>query len=578
ALGALAVVVGGWLLQRQTLCRSGSSRVAAVWSAERRQALAAHFGTLGGADAFARIGERLDRWAEDWSTQHREACEATRLRGEQSDQVLTVRMACLDRRLLEVEGALGVLATTSGDSLPRAQDAVLSLTPLSVCANTTALLAPVPRPEQPAMRERVEFIERELSRAQALREAGRFKEGLPLATTAALEAHALGWAPLEAEALLVRGQLLDGNGEFALAEATLRDAWTRAHAARDDRLATLIAIDVSFVLNELSRMKESDEWVWQASALAPRVGQDWELEARVATQQGHLLYTRADFTGAEVRYRRAWELRRDHQGASHPRTVAMLANVANSIGAQGRFEQAAELLVDAARQLEQALGRSHHKVGQAWNAVAEKLVALHRSAEALAAIDGILPEQEKVLGASSPFVARLHLGRAEALRELGKHEEALGEYQRSLATFEQASMPLMVGITLSAMGATSCALRRLDEGLAFTDRARALLAETFGADHEEATVALEVRGECLLEAGKPQPALEAFVTSLAARERAGDEDWTARSLVGLGRAHLALGHHADAKTLLARAVTSLEKSKLDDALLDTARGALASAR
>jgi eukaryotic-like serine/threonine-protein kinase len=571
----MALLAGAaFVRQRSMLCASGPDRVASVWSRDRQERLRAHFSSLSGQDTFQRINGELDRWATAWAAQHREACEATRVRGEQSDQVFTVRMACLDRRLVDLEGALGVLATTGPDSLARAQDPVLSLTPLSVCANAAALLVPVPKPEAPALRERADAIERELARAVALRESGRFVEGLPIATSAALEAHSLGWAPLEAEALFVRGQLLEGDSDLPGAESALRDAFTRAHAARDDRLATLIAIELSFVASQQARLKEADEWVWQAGALAPRVGVDWELASKLANQQGHLHSARTEFPSAEVRYREAWTLRRDHQGPSHPKTASILANLANAIGGQGRYEQSAELLTEVARNLEASLGRSHHKVGQAWNGVAEQRIALHRPAEALALIDGIFPAQLTALGPSSQYVGRLRYGRAEALRGVGRLDEATAEYQQALKVFEDASLPLMAGVASSAIGATACQAGRLDEGLASAARARDVLVTAFGEAHEEATVALEVQGECLLEAGQPQRALPFFTRSLEAREKAGDDDWTTRSLVGLGRTHLALGHLGEGRTLLTRAARSLERSKLDAVLLASAQRAL----
>ncbi|MDX2014072.1 MAG: serine/threonine-protein kinase [Myxococcaceae bacterium] len=574
ALVLALLATAAFLRQRSTLCASGPERVAAIWSSERRQQLRTHFSSLGGEDTFRRIDGELDRWAAAWAAQHREACEATRLRGDQSDQVFTVRMACLDRRLVDLEGALGVLATTSPESLPRAQDPVLSLTPLSVCTNTAALLVPVPKPEAPALRARADAIERELARAQALRESGRFVEGLPIATSAALEAHGLGWAPLEAEALFVRGQLLEGDSDLPGAEGALRDAFARAHAARDDRLATLVAIELSFVASQQAHLETSDEWVWQASALAPRVGVDWELASKLANQQGHLHAARTEFASAEVRYRAAWELRRDHQGPSHPKTVSILANLANALGGQGHYDQSAELLTEVARQLEASLGRSHHKVGQAWNGVAEQYSALHRPAEALALIDAIFDDQLKALGPQSQYVGRLRYGRAEALRGLGRLDEATDEYRRALEIFEGASLPLMVGISFSALGATACQAGRLDEGLASAGRAREVLVRAFGEAHEEATVALEVQGECLLEAGQPRRALPFFTRSLAAREKAGDDDWTARSLVGLGRTQLALGQRDEGRALLTRAARSLERSKLDAVLLGRAVKAL----
>ena len=44
----------------------------------------------------------LDQYAVDWSNQYKDACEATRVRGEISEDVLDLRMACLGDRLKEL--------------------------------------------------------------------------------------------------------------------------------------------------------------------------------------------------------------------------------------------------------------------------------------------------------------------------------------------------------------------------------------------------------------------------------------------------------------------------------------------
>lgn len=577
---ALAVGLFGALRRPDALCTSGPARVAAVWPETRKTSLASHFAALDGTPIFESAKRSLDAYGRDWATMHREACEATRVKGEQSDQLLTARMACLDRRLVEVEGVLGVLATTDTASLARASDAVNALTPLSVCANASTLLAPTPRAEQPQVVERVSRIEQELARAQALNEAGRFKEGLPIATTAALEAHGVGWAPLEAEALLTLGTLTQGEGELTKAEPVLRDAWARALVAKSDRNAVIAAVALSFLFNELGRMKEAQEWVWQASTIRERVGDDFDLESRVANQEGHLLGTTGDYRGAEARYRRAWELRKANQGESHPRTVLMWANVGASAGGQGHYAEAAEVLKGVAVQLEQSLGRSHYKVGQAHYGVAEQLMALHRAQEAFDEVAGILPDQEKALGPANPYVGRLLWVQANAATELGRFDEALSLERRALGIFEAAKVALMVGVTTRSMGATQCGAGRLDDALGSFKAARAHFVEMFAADHEEVLATNEAEGACLLDSNRAAQALPLFETTLAVREnQAGPDDpWNATAISGLGRAQLALGKKPLAAATLARAVKLLEASKLDDGLLEKTKKALEQAR
>jgi tetratricopeptide (TPR) repeat protein/predicted Ser/Thr protein kinase len=575
---AIGLVVG--LRRPDALCASGLARVAAVWPESRKTSLAAHFASLGGTPLYESAKRGLDGYATDWATMHREACEATRVKGEQSDQLLTARMACLDRRLVEVEGVLGVLATTDATSLARASDAVNALTPLTVCANASALMAPTPRAEQPQVVERVSRIEQELARAQALNEAGRFKEGLPIATTAALEAHGVGWAPLEAEALLTLGLLTQGDGELTKAEPVLRDAWARALVAKSDRNAVIAAVSLSFLFNELGRMKEAQEWVWQAGAVRERVGDDFDLESRVANQEGHLLGTTGDYRGAEARYRRAWELRKANQGEAHPKTVLMRANMGASAGGQGHSEEAVTVLKDVVVQLERLLGRAHYKVGQAHFAVAEQLMALHRAQEAYDEVAGILPDQEKALGPMNPHVGRLLWVQANAATELQRSDEALTLERRALGIFETAKVALMVGVTTRSMGVTQCSAGRPDEALASFKTARAHFVEMFAADHEEVLATNEAEGACLLDSNRPAQALPLFEATLAVREKqAGpDEPWNATALSGLGRAQLGVGKKAVAAVTLARAAKLLEASKLDEGLLVKTKQALEQTR
>ena len=108
-LGAIAVALGlvvwgglGWrahALERAQLCQGAPKRLAGVWddAAKRRvhDALLATRKSYA-VDAWSNVEATLDRYATRWAQMHRDSCEATRLRGEQTDAVMTLRMACLD--------------------------------------------------------------------------------------------------------------------------------------------------------------------------------------------------------------------------------------------------------------------------------------------------------------------------------------------------------------------------------------------------------------------------------------------------------------------------------------------------
>ena len=254
----------------------------------------------------------------------------------------------------------------------------------------------------------------------------------------------------------------------------------------------------------------------------------------------------------------------------------MLANVANTLGAQGKFEEALVLLREVTAVLDVALGPSHPKVGQAHNGIAEQLLNLGRPLEALPEIDSVLEAQEKALGPANKYVARLLLNKAAAMLRLHRVEESLALSERAAKIFEAAKMPLMVAETHIGLGDATSEAGRIEEALAHFKRAREVLIAIFPDGHEEVTVTWEAEGEALLSNGRPKDALVAFERSLALREKADPEEPSnAFSLSGLGRAQKAVGQRAEAKTTLKRAVASLEASGLSEELLAQTREALA---
>ncbi|MFP2962794.1 hypothetical protein ACLEPN_34765, partial [Myxococcus sp. 1LA] len=86
-------------------CESAGKAMASVWSPEDQQAIESAFLATGkpfAPAAWQRVRRTLDAYTAEWVTMRTSACEATRVRGEQPEQVLARRMHCLDGRLAEV--------------------------------------------------------------------------------------------------------------------------------------------------------------------------------------------------------------------------------------------------------------------------------------------------------------------------------------------------------------------------------------------------------------------------------------------------------------------------------------------
>ncbi|HEU0035275.1 MAG TPA: serine/threonine-protein kinase, partial [Kofleriaceae bacterium] len=104
----------------------GSSRTAEVWSRDRADHVRAALGDAGWRDRA--IGS-LDELARAWTASYGKVCEATRIRGAQSDRLLELRMRCLDRALGRFDALAAALAASPLDRAARAEasSAILQL-------------------------------------------------------------------------------------------------------------------------------------------------------------------------------------------------------------------------------------------------------------------------------------------------------------------------------------------------------------------------------------------------------------------------------------------------------------------
>ena len=157
----------------------------------------------------------------------REACEATRVRGEQSEDLLDRRMFCLDQRLDEVGALATTLTQADAQAVEKAAQAVGGLEPLSRCADRQALRARVPPPADPRARARVVALQRDLARAKALRAEGQYAQALAIAQTVHRQAADLPYLPLRGEALYEMGDRRRGRASSRWRKRRSATPWRR---------------------------------------------------------------------------------------------------------------------------------------------------------------------------------------------------------------------------------------------------------------------------------------------------------------------------------------------------------------
>jgi tetratricopeptide (TPR) repeat protein len=547
ALGMTAVLAGAALGQRALerrqarACTGAEAQLVGAWDTTRRTAVQAAFVATGkpfAADAFARAALALDDYAQKWVRMRSSACEATRVRGEQSEELLDLRMQCLDRRRVELGELVGQFSRADGDMVSRAVQVSQSLTPLDGCANVAALKAPVAPPLQQS--HQVDEVGRGLARVRALGIAGHWPEGLAAIAPLVEQARRLGHKPLEAEALYELGYLQSRNYQDHEAEATLRQAVAAAVEGRHDAVAASAIIELVLTIGPgQHRYDEAEAWAEHAFAWLRRLGGDDQEEAKLHGILGNLaeFTLRLDEGGAHLR--RALALREKRFGPDGLEVAQSLIDLGDVVMLAGHLDEAEGYLRRAC-------------------AIQEKVAPFH---------------PEVSLGTSA-------LG--DVLFARGRYDEALALFRRALAAAESLGPEhYFVAINLVRIGVVDARLGQLDEAQRMMDRSLALLRKIWGDDHEQVGAVWASLGGLALQRRQWAQARAQFerANQLFAKLPANHPD-RAVSLAGLGTALLGLGRAAEAIAPLERAlalrsynvsVRADAKAALGRALLTTGR-------
>jgi hypothetical protein len=189
-------------------CEGGPDPLAGAWDDGRRGEVvrALSDARITAADLDGVTGQ-LDRYAARWRTSHREACLATRVRGEQSEQILSARMTCLDGRRAGLRGLTDALTKVSAEDVDRVPRAVSRLPEVDLCDDVLLVSQRVALPESAEQRAEIEVVRAELAALGATYDLGHTsaKDLRAPATRLAQRARAIGYAPLLAEALRLQG-------------------------------------------------------------------------------------------------------------------------------------------------------------------------------------------------------------------------------------------------------------------------------------------------------------------------------------------------------------------------------------
>ena len=164
----------------------------------------------------------MNQYSDLWIDMHTKACEATRVQGHQSEELLDLRMLCLEERKKELQALSQVLISITGDSAHKTVEksihAALALTPISDCAQIDRLTAGIKPPKDPVVRDQLNKLRTKLAQVKALSHTAQFEKALELAQQVQLQAKQTNYGPVISESLFWLGEIQRKRGKYETAK------------------------------------------------------------------------------------------------------------------------------------------------------------------------------------------------------------------------------------------------------------------------------------------------------------------------------------------------------------------------
>ncbi len=537
ALGALLVagvaglavlILPGSRNDAATACAHSADGLTRVWNDQRKASIRESFiatrAPFAGKMAQA-FTDRIDQLGRNWTAMRTDNCNSTRVRGEQSDELMDLKMACLDQQL----GGLDALANAfshdvTASMVEKALGAADALPSIDQCADAKQLRALMPLPADPLKRKDIAAARKGLYQLKADRQAGRLS--LERATALLETATAIDYPPLTADVMTEQAEQMALVNHFADAIATLERAVQQHARAGDDRGQAQDWIQLTHAaLQATSDTKQARTYLEAAKAALARGGIDdkadiYRLEGLVLAVEGRfddarkkmhqaveeerkvpsstpyeLLLLRTgevnataqagDMKAAIDQYRSLIADVATELGPDHPMVADLQHNLASILVNVGRTQEAEAI---ARRSLETRLrtrARDSSAVGDALVMMGKVEYRQGKLQDALDDFERARPIVEKSWGKDQPDYADLLQFKANVLAKLGRDDEADQLYAESLDIYSKALGPKhpQVGLALNNIGDQYIQAKKWDKARSYIQRSYDVFRNSLGEDH-----------------------------------------------------------------------------------------------
>ena len=517
-------------------CQGADAKLHGVWDEPVRAALSAAFEGTAAAyaeDARASTTRSLDDYATRWVEHHTGICEATRVRGDQSEALMDLRIGCLDGKLRDLAALTAVLANADTEVVKNAAQAVQALPSLDECASLERDDSALLRPRDPARAAEVEAVRERVAQARARGLAGKYDDGLARAQEALAAARESGYEPVRAEAATTLGDLRERKMSAGPAREAYEEALYAAEASGHGRMEALALLGLLSVWGmHLNDTEAALRYGKQAEAVSRRLDNPPELDAAIALYRGNTYMAASRLEAALEEHRRAAALS-EGVAAAERIHLAALNNVAASLGQQGRYREAAQTFLRALELTEARLGPWHPTVGSNHNNLGITYIRLEDHERALEHAQRALDVYQRSLAPDHPELGRGH-------HNMGVVKASMGDLQGSYESYVRA-------------------LEIKSRGL--------------GPDHISVAFSANNVGDALIELGRPAEALPYIEDARRIWEQAHGPDNPSNifALVSLSEAHLALDQAARAVPFIRRALALAEVGEIDPVEVAKAR-------
>ncbi len=534
-LFAILILFGSQSVYRQIklgLCQGAQRKLAGIWDPTIKKKVKSAFLATGlnyAPDTYQKVTEHLDSYMHNWLAMHNEACAATSIHGEQTEQILQLRMTCLQRKLNQVSSLTHLFANSSDtQTVEKATEAVRKLGSLSLCANVEALSLTYPLPDDPATQEAIEQLQKQAAKAEALSYMGRFSESETIAQKVHAKAVELAYMPFIAQTLYLKGSLLDQSGKYVKAESIYRKTLLAAAKVRNTLLIAETWTDIIKILTELGKYAEANTLNQAAEVAVEEVANNARIRSKYYSSQAYLFLKRAKYKQAQEYYKLALAMaqktgdvhnlqsyaaymglgtvtlyfgnledaHRYYQdslsllerllGPAHPRVVRPLTNLGLVFKKQKKFTLAKDYFQRALTITQDALGPDHPDIGYALMNLGNLAGAEGNLTEAKDLYERALNTWQKSLGLEHPNIGDILNNLGTLLLGNGDFRQAMNNFERAAEVWKKALGPEhpKVAIAIGNLGRIFCEEKKYAKALRLQRNALSILKKTFGENHE----------------------------------------------------------------------------------------------